>query len=78
MRWSICAEVRTGDGVFAATVGMGQGKPDGVTGDGLVVVRAGAMVAGVVVDDGGRCGGNAGDAWVDTGVVVVADGAIVV
>lgn len=64
--------------MLAATIGIDQGIDDVVAGEGLFVVRAGAIVVGVVVDEGGRCGGIAGDAWADTGVVVVADGAIVV
>ncbi len=52
----------TGDGVLAATVGIGHGIPEVVPD----VVRAGAMT----VVDGGRCGCVAGEAFADGGFEV--------
>lgn len=50
----------TGDGVFAAMVGIGHASP-------AVAVDRAVVGAGIVADDGGRCGCVAGDAFADGG-----------
>ena len=64
---SIVLFAMTGEGVFAAMVGMGHGM------DAPDADRGGAFIADVA-EDGGRCGCVAGDAFAEGGLdVAVAE-----